>query len=108
MSNFKTVLHQLGSDKIRERQEGLATLRSTLSRSQAVERLDADGKGQTWLVVFQALFKVVVTEKNLYDKRPSDAVERRLREAASTVRWLTETVVDRLNRKVDRHFVLGL
>jgi ataxia telangiectasia mutated family protein len=100
MSNLKTVLNQLASDKIKERHEGIAALRTTFSQNRAVERLDADGRGQTWLVVFQALFKAVVAEKVLYDRKPGDTAERRLREAASAVRWLTERVVDRLNRKV--------
>lgn len=100
MSNLGSVINQISSDKVKERQEGISALRATLSHSRAIDRLDADGKGQTWLVVFQALFKAVLTEKALYDKKPSDTAERRLREAASAVRWLTETVVDRLNRKV--------
>jgi serine-protein kinase ATM len=109
MSNFKTIFNQLGSDKIKERQEGLVTLRSTLSTSRAVDRLvEGDEKGHTWLAVFQSLFKIVAIEKAVYEKKPSDAVERRLRDAASAVRWLTETVVDRLNKKVDMHVVLGL
>ena len=100
MSSLKTVLAQLSSDKIKERHEGITALRDALVQDRAVRRLDEEGNGQTWLVIFQALFKVVVTEKVLYNKKPGDAPERRLREAASAVRWLTERLVDRLNKKV--------
>src|ERR1700731_1091835 len=100
MSNLKSVLAQLSSDKIKERQEGITALRDTFSQDRALGRVDSDGSCKTWLVIFQRLFEAVAAEKALYDKKPSDVAERRLRAAASTVRWLTERVVDRLNKKV--------
>ena len=48
---LKDVCNQLGSDKVRERQDALATLRQTFSRGSAVEAVKSKG----WTAVFSAL-----------------------------------------------------
>lgn len=106
MNNLKTVLHQLKSEKIKERQEGLSSLRSVFARNNIVQNLDEAGDGRAWLVVFQALFTCVLNEKSALTKKSSskntssNAASNRLGDAAAAVRWLTETAVQRLNKKV--------
>lgn len=95
---------QLGSDKLRERQDGLRALRESLARDGVAESLDTKGDGKAWLYIFQAVFKAVVIERRTYLQKGVDnasaAVKRRLEEAASTLRWLTERSVLFLNKKV--------
>ncbi|TDL15654.1 hypothetical protein BD410DRAFT_902474 [Rickenella mellea] len=104
MANLKEVLGQLKSDKAKERQFGLGALRELFARDSAVERLDEKGDGRAWLVVFQALFTAVVNERAVVLKKglnnATPATLRRLEDAASAVRWVTERSVTRLNKKV--------
>lgn len=108
MSNLGAVLGQVKSEKIKERQEGLAAIRDLFERDSAVLKLDTTGDGRVWLAVFQALFAAVANEKAAYTKKEGSkkttgtttAAIRRLSEAASVVRWLTERTVQRMNRKV--------
>ncbi|EGN96752.1 hypothetical protein SERLA73DRAFT_93326 [Serpula lacrymans var. lacrymans S7.3] len=108
MNNLKTVLQQLKSEKIKERQDGISALRTVFSRDQAVLNLDESGDGRAWLVVFQALFTAVINEKAICMKKAASGKAgttgatalRRLGDAAATVRWLTERSVHLLNKKV--------
>lgn len=107
MNNLKTLLQQLKSDKIKERQDGISLLRTVFANAKAVQNLDEKGDGRAWLVIFQALFTCVLTEKSsLTTKKSSSknasssAALKRLGDAAAAVRWLTERAVQRLNRKV--------
>jgi ataxia telangiectasia mutated family protein len=107
MNNLKTVLHQLKSEKIKDRQEGLSALRTVFGRDSIVLTLDESGNGSAWLVVFQALFTCVLNEKSALTKikksaknTSSAAALRRLGDAAAAVRWLTERAVHRFNKKV--------
>ncbi|KAI6041258.1 hypothetical protein EDC04DRAFT_2670018 [Pisolithus marmoratus] len=93
MSNLKTVVDRLKSEKVKERQEGIAALRSTFAREDAVYSIE-DGRG--WLVLYQALFTTVKVEKLDTVKKSAKAgtagaaAQRRLVEAAAAVRWLVE------------------
>ncbi|KAL0953735.1 hypothetical protein HGRIS_004926 [Hohenbuehelia grisea] len=105
--NLKGILEQLKSEKVKERQSGLLSLRSAFSTDRAVAKFHIARSGESdpraWLVVFQAVFQAVLTEKSLYTnpKKGSIAtVERRLNEAASAVRWLTERTVTYMNKRV--------
>lgn len=110
MSNLRAVLQQLKSDKVSERRHGLAAIRETFSRDEAVAEFQiTEGKSdpRVWLSVFQALFTSVVNEKlastgKLTTKSagPSATAQRRLQEAASVVRWLTERTAHLMNKKV--------
>lgn len=102
MNNLKTVISQLKSEKIKDRQEGLSSLRTVFARDSAVLSLDESGKGTAWLLVFQALFTCVLSEKVTLTKSKTSttAAAKRLGEAAASVRWLTERAVGRLNKKV--------
>ena len=102
MSNLKTVIDRLKSEKVKERQEGVALLRSTFAREDAVYSIE-DGRG--WLVLYQALFTTVKIEKADTVKKSGKsgtagtAAQRRLTEAAAAVRWLVERSVHCLSKK---------
>lgn len=102
MSNLKTVIDRLKSEKVKERQEGIVLLRSAFAREDAVYSIE-DGRG--WLVLYQALFttvkieKVDVVKKSGKSGTAGTAAQRRLSEAAAAVRWLVERSVRRLSKK---------
>ncbi|KAG9313005.1 hypothetical protein JVU11DRAFT_6444 [Chiua virens] len=102
MSNLKTVIDRLKSEKVKERQEGITLLRSAFAREDAVYSIE-DGRG--WLVLFQALFTTVkiekadVVKKNGRSGAVGTAAHRRLTEAAAAVRWLVERSVHCLSKK---------
>lgn len=102
MSNLKTVIDRLKSEKVKERQEGIALLRSAFAREDAVYSIE-DGRG--WLVLYQALFTTVKIEKVDAIKKSAKsgtagtAAQRRLTEAAAAVRWLVERSVHCLSKK---------
>lgn len=102
MSNLKTVIDRLKSEKVKERQEGIALLRSAFSREDAAYSIE-DGRG--WLVLYQALFtavkieKVDAVKKSARSGTASTAAQRRLSEAAAAVRWLVERSVHCLSKK---------
>ena len=105
MSTLEEVREQLQSTKSRERQEALATIRRIFQRDSVVARHEEDRtKGSGWLTLFQALFVTVKSEKTSYEKAlskasgPTAAVTKRLGEATSVVRWLTERSVERLSK----------
>ena len=105
MSTLEEVREQLQSTKSRERQEALATIRRIFQRDSVVARHEEDKtKGSGWLTLFQALFVTVKLEKDVYERAlskpsgPTAAVTKRLAEATSVVRWLTERSVERLNK----------
>ena len=105
MSTLEEVREQLQSTKSRERQEALATIRRIFQQDSVVARHEEDKKkGSGWLTLFQALFVTVKSEKTSYEKAlsraagPTAAVTKRLGEATSVVRWLTERSVERLSR----------
>ncbi|KAF9218963.1 hypothetical protein BS17DRAFT_718960 [Gyrodon lividus] len=102
MSNLKTVVDRLKSEKVKERQEGIALLRSAFAREDAVYSIQ-DGRG--WLILYQALFTTVKIEKLDTVKKAGKAgtagtaAKRRLTEAAASVRWLVERSVHCLSKK---------
>ena len=105
MSTLEEVRDQLQSTKARERQDALATIRRIFQRDSVVARHEEDKtKGSGWLTLFQALFAAVKLEKAAYEKASSKAsgptgpVTKRLGEATSVVRWLTERSVERLSK----------
>ncbi|KAF8448998.1 hypothetical protein L210DRAFT_3618742 [Boletus edulis BED1] len=99
MSNLKTVIDRLKSERVKERQEGVALLRSAFAREDAVYSIE-DGRG--WLVLYQALFTTVKIEKVDTVKKngkSGTAAQRRLMDAAAAVRWLVERSVHCLSKK---------
>ena len=105
MSTLEEVRDNLQSTKPRERQEALVTIRRIFQRDSVVARHEEDkSKGSGWLTLFQALFVTVRFEKAAYEKGllktsgPTPAVKKRLEQATSVVRWLTERSVERLSK----------
>jgi len=105
MSTLEEVRDSLQSTKSRERQEALVTIRRIFQRDSVVARHEEDKtKGSGWLTLFQALFVTVKFEKAAYEKGlskssgPTPLVTKRLEQAASVVRWLTERSVERLSK----------
>ena len=105
MSTLEEVRDNLQSTKSGERQEALATIRRIFQRDSVVARHEEDKtKGSGWLTLFQALFVAVKFEKAAYEKGlskasgPTAVVTKRLGEASSVVRWLTERSVERLSK----------
>ncbi|KAF5383511.1 hypothetical protein D9615_003617 [Tricholomella constricta] len=112
-ANLKDVLNNLKSTKIGERREALASFRTIFERSDFVNNFHINPNGvvepRAWLAVFQALFEAVLTEKLAATKKEtskstssSAAAQRRLEDAASTVRWLTERTAHLMNKRVTK------
>lgn len=109
MSNItlKSVLDNLKSKKASERQEGLLAIRKVFEKDKVVANFHL-GKGENgktnpmlWLPVYQALFTTVYIEKEGMKKASSrTSSTRRISEASSAIRWLTERTVPFMNKRV--------
>jgi ataxia telangiectasia mutated family protein len=105
MTKLKAVMELLKSSKVKERQEGLISLKEAFSRDDAVLNIN---EGRAWLVVYQALFTAVTSEKAECIKKAASgknastgvAALRRLGDATSAVRWLVERSNCMLTTKV--------
>lgn len=104
----RLILNQIKDPKVTQRQQGFQALREVFSQDRAVARFHVEDRKpnpKIWLAVFQALFEAVAIEKAAYNKQPASATsaataQRRLTDAANTVRWLTERTVQYLNAAV--------
>jgi ataxia telangiectasia mutated family protein len=96
-----TVIAQLKSNGVKDRQEAIASLRTTLSRDGVVGELDNSPKRLGWLALFQALFTAVLNEKSIatHGSKSASAAKKRVAEGAKTVRWLTEQSIHQLTHK---------
>lgn len=104
MANLGQVLKNLESSKVTERQEGLNGIRTVFSKPSFLRtfhlRDDGETEDRNWILVFNALFTTVRTEKAEYAKwlskgaQPKPAVVKRLVDAANAVRWLVEKAVE--------------
>lgn len=105
MTKLNAVVELLQSSKVKERQEGIISLKEAFSRDDVVLNLE---EGRAWLVVYQALFTAVTSEKAECVKKAASgknastgaAALRRLGDATTTVRWLVERSNCRLTAKV--------
>src|ERR1700721_1532090 len=107
LSNLNTVIHDLKSDKVKERQQGLDDLRTVFARNEVVLNFDRKGTGEAWLTIFQALFAAVGNERIAYIKKyksttSAAVIARRLSDAAAVVRYMVERRVERMNKAVER------
>ncbi|KLO07453.1 hypothetical protein SCHPADRAFT_1001651 [Schizopora paradoxa] len=111
---LKQVLTLLKSDKSKDRQQGINSLKDAFGRREAIQKLDAEKKdGRAWLIVFQALFSTVLSERTAALKKGSlssaaPATLRRLEDAAGAVRWLVERSVAEWNGKVCKPLIKHL
>ena len=110
---LKTLIHNLRSDKVKDRQQGLAQLRSTFANDRAVTNLPIKERKSVWLTIFEALFGAFGKEKAACHKKgllhagaraggPGATALRRLEEVASAVRWFVERVVHTMTSSVTR------
>jgi hypothetical protein len=60
---FSEALSRVSSDKIKERAEGMESLRTIFQSQTAVENLSTVTEGAGWLQTFQTLFGVVKMER---------------------------------------------
>lgn len=112
MSNLQEVLRNLKSEKVRERQEGLDSIRTIFAKDTVVANFHINSKGdsdpRSWLSVFQALFHAVLSEKLACGKKTtsksatSTTAQRRLTDATRTVRCLTERAVQFLAKRATK------
>ena len=107
MDNLGEVLNGLKSSGANARKEALTKIREVFVRGKVVSKFHIDAKGRSkpeaWLVVFQALFSAVLSEREVISKKKATATaQKRLTNAASTVRWLTERTVHHMNDKVTK------
>ncbi|KAI0255717.1 hypothetical protein BJV78DRAFT_1172780 [Lactifluus subvellereus] len=98
---INTLIGQLKSEGVKERHAAIASLRIALARDGVVTELDKSPKRLGWLALFQALFTAVLNEKFVatHGSKSTSAAKRRVAEAASAVRWLTERCVHQLTHK---------
>ncbi|KAL0064377.1 Serine/threonine-protein kinase tel1 [Marasmius tenuissimus] len=103
----RRICDSLSSDKIKERQEGLENLKTAFSSDIIINNFGITEGGKSdansWLALFQSLFRCVHLERTAATKNTTQSVaaaERRLAEAARTVRWLIEKTRRMVNRKV--------
>ena len=98
---INTLIEQLKSNGVKERHAAIASLRTVLARNGVVTELDKSPKRLGWLALFQALFTAVLNEKSVatHGSKSASAAQRRVAEAASAVRWLTERCVYQLTHK---------
>ena len=98
---INTLIDQLKSNGVKERQAAITSLRTALTRDGVVDELDNSPKRLGWLALFQALFSAVLNEKSLTTNgsKSASAAKKRVAEVASTVRWLTERSVHQLTHK---------
>lgn len=98
---INTLIEQLKSNGVKERHAAISSLRAALARDGVVAELDNSPKRLGWLALFQALFAAVLNEKSLatHGSKSASAAKKRVVEAASAVRWLTERSVHQLTHK---------
>lgn len=106
-TTLKSVLDNLKSKKASERQEGLRAIREVFAKDKVVANfyLGQSNSGKTnpvlWLPVYQALFTTVSLEKEGMKKASSRmSSTRRISEASTAIRWLTERTVPFMNKRV--------
>ena len=88
MGNLKTILDNLKSDKIKDRQQGLTSIKEHFSKDTVLNSFGVNEQGKlesgAWLALFQALFvcctqeKLAATKKTLvwrFRQYPSDLTE---------------------------------
>jgi len=98
---INTLIDQLKSHGVKERRAAIASLRAAFARDGVVTELDNSPKRHGWLALFQALFTAVLNEKSTatHGSKSAPAAKKRVAEAASAVRWLTERSVHQLTHK---------
>lgn len=100
-STLSQSLDLLRSDKVKERQEGFASLEDYFQRLHLVQRFDSEGDGKAWIVVFQAIFEAVSKERYTYLNSAKGALTalNRLAHGVGILRSLCERAAPHLKSK---------
>lgn len=101
---WTNILDLLGSDKIKERTDGLAEVRKFLASTRNVEYLNSDPK-HSWTTSLQVFYELVRNEQNTVHRGgrggapPPATSVKRLDEAAGAVRLVVDKVHERFKKK---------
>ncbi|ORX39340.1 hypothetical protein BD324DRAFT_619326 [Kockovaella imperatae] len=102
VSGLQGALKLYGSDKVKERADGHTRIRGIFSDRENLrvfqESARRDG-GAGWVALFQCLFQTVIMEKRVFLRSATAQAEKRLADAISLVRWMTERSVHLLSGK---------
>ncbi|KAK4687247.1 serine-protein kinase ATM, partial [Tremellales sp. Uapishka_1] len=116
VADLDSAVKSYCSEKVKERASGLEAIRMIFSSQKNLsifqDKASVNG-GQGWVAFFKCLFEVVVREKKAVKKKTDElrrkdetpakagtsAVDKRLSDAISLVRWMTELSVRLLSRK---------
>ncbi|KAE9399525.1 hypothetical protein BT96DRAFT_965594 [Gymnopus androsaceus JB14] len=100
--NLQKALEALQSTKIKERQDGLSSIRTFFTRESVLKKYSEKPPDKAWLPILNALATCIRSEKAacLTAKKSSDAAEKRLAAAAGTYRWFIGRIITYLNKKV--------
>ncbi|KAF8659897.1 hypothetical protein AX16_001781 [Volvariella volvacea WC 439] len=116
MANVNAILTKLESNKIKDVTEGLNELRNVFSSRHIVQNfsmVELDNGGMShdprvWLHVFQSLYGAARFGLTVYEKKPKTGAGTKgpntkvLEQVASTIRWLTEQTISRINSKISK------
>ena len=101
LREWNEIVDHVGSTKIKERSDAVVRFRAFLQVTRHHELLIAS-EHHSWLTTLQALFHLVIMERNLAAFKPSAAVAKRLEDATSLLRWTVEKVHLDCSRKAIR------
>ncbi|GAA6062607.1 hypothetical protein JCM10212_004902 [Sporobolomyces blumeae] len=104
LRDWQEIRELLSSDKIKQRAEGISRCREFLSSKRNFKALH-ENRNHSWLDTLQALFHIVIIERNAAVSKQTAATEKRLDEATQIVRWLAEKVFRIVPRKVAKAMV---
>ncbi|KAM0752988.1 hypothetical protein T439DRAFT_354453 [Meredithblackwellia eburnea MCA 4105] len=96
---FNEILELLSDERIKSRSDGVSRFRTFLDNHRNFTAISNNPK-HSWLKTLQALFHLVITERNHSVSKPSAPVAKRLEEATNLVKWTVERVHLQLGRKV--------
>ncbi|KAN0061912.1 Serine/threonine-protein kinase tel1 [Thecaphora frezii] len=102
--SLQAALDLLRTERIKDRQEGVALVEQIFRDPLNVAQLDPKEDGKAWLKTFQSLFACVLLDKAACLKKgglrgAQHAALSRLRDSAYAVRQLVERSVQHLNRR---------
>ncbi|KAF9266973.1 hypothetical protein L218DRAFT_1074808 [Marasmius fiardii PR-910] len=107
MGNLEAITRKLKSEKIKDRQEGLTSIKETFSKDKVLNTFGVNKHGKldpgAWLALFQALFVCCLQEKSAATKKTTQSLasaEKRLAETARTIRWMVERTKHLMTKKV--------
>ncbi len=103
---LKDAIRSLDSDKIKDRQEALSTIRNVFYSEIAARELLGDDPGRrVWMALVAGLFLCIRREYTLYCKKTTAAAEKRFMESASTLRFTIDKGHTYFNKSTFYYFI---